>query len=97
MSSPLPRECHGLLPLVRKWPALLAADPRVVAQVRRGRGVVEVGEEREGDVSREERVGQRIAAFVLERGTHERLASLARQGAERLSSAARVRVERGKL
>jgi hypothetical protein len=48
-------------------------------------------------VSRQARIGQRIAAFVLERGTNQRWASLARQGVERCSIAARVRVERGKL
>lgn len=56
-----------------------------------------MGEQREGNVPRQERVRQRIAALVLECGANECLASLARQVAERSSSAARVRFERGEL
>ena len=48
-------------------------------------------------MSRQERVRQYIATLVTERGANQRLASLARQGAEGRSGAARVRVERGKL
>jgi len=41
-----------------------------------------MSKQREGNVSRQERVGQRIAAFVLERSTNERLAAVARECAE---------------
>jgi hypothetical protein len=82
MSSFLPPERHRSLSLSGQRPALLAADLRVVTQIRRGGRVVEMSKQREGNVSRQEWVGQRIAAFVLERGTNERLAPVARECAE---------------
>ena len=55
---------------------LLAADLRLVAQIRGRRRVVEMRDERERDVSRRERRWQRLTAFARERRTNECLTTL---------------------